>query len=411
MGAKNNKGRNSVTSLFSVVEFLPERDAEVFASVPAAPAVFSMFGDAGTEPYVSKTANLRRRLLRLLSPPSQNSKRLNLRDRVRAIQFTATGSDFESGLLLYRTLRQVFPLTYSKRLRLRPAALVRLILENEYPRVSVTTRISTLRGRSLYYGPFASRNAAEKFADDALDFFKMRRCTDDLHPDPAFPGCIYSEMKMCLAPCFQGCTDAEYHDEVGRVRDFLDTQGHSLVRVITSQRDQASADLEFEKASATHLRLEKLATVLAQLPEIVRRIDQLDGLIIQPSAVPDSVALFRIERCRLNGPVVFDLQHQSPGQSSKPQSMESRLTAALAALSPLASCAAQETMEQLAYLKRWYFRTSRVGEVFFADENGEFPLRRIVRGISRVFKGEKAGPELRDVAHDYWINRGKAAER
>ena len=52
----------------------------------------------------------------------------------------------------------------------------------------------------------------------SLDFFKMRRCIDDLHPDPAFPGCIYSEMKMCLAPCFKGCTDSDYADEVKRVR-------------------------------------------------------------------------------------------------------------------------------------------------------------------------------------------------
>ena len=54
--------------------------------------------------------------------------------------------------------------------------------------------------------------------NDSLDFFKMRRCVDDLHPDPAFPGCIYSEMKMCLAPCFKGCTDERYADEVKRVQ-------------------------------------------------------------------------------------------------------------------------------------------------------------------------------------------------
>jgi hypothetical protein len=51
-----------------VLEFTPERDAEIFAAVPAAPAVFILRGDGG-EPYVSKTANLRRRLMRLLSPP------------------------------------------------------------------------------------------------------------------------------------------------------------------------------------------------------------------------------------------------------------------------------------------------------------------------------------------------------
>ncbi len=377
---------------------------------PAAPAVFVLRGEAGTEPYVSKTANLRRRLMRLLGPPEQATKRLNLRERVRMIEYAATGSDFESGLVLYRALRQEFPKTYGKRLRLRPAPLVRLILENEYPRAAVTTRIATLRGRSLYYGPFATRAAAEKFANDSLDFFLMRRCTDDLHPDPAFPGCIYSEMKMCLAPCFKGCTDEQYREEVERVREYFDTRGQSLMRELGVRRDEASAALEFEQAAALHARTEKLAPVVQQLPEIVRRIDQLGGLLVQPSAEADSVALFRVEAGRLNGPVQFALQHKSAERAGKPQSMEARVIEALAALPPLAAATAPETMEELAYLKRWYYRTSKVGEIFFTDHKGELPLRRVVRGISRVFRGEKPAGDLSETACDYWVNRGRAAE-
>ena len=390
-----------------VLEFVPERDAEVFASVAEAPAVFALRGEPGTEPYASKTTNLRRRLLRLLSPALPNSRRLNLRARVRSVEYALTGSDFESGLLLYRLLRQEFPKTYARRLHLRPAPLVRLLLENEYPRATVTARMATLRGRSLYYGPFFTRTAAEKFANDALDFFKIRRCCEDLHPDPAFPGCMYSEMKMCLAPCFRGCTDAEYRAEVDRVRAFLDTRGQSLLRALAAQRDQASAALEFESAAALHARLEKLTSVLAQLPEMVRRIDRLDGLVVQPSAEPDSVALFRVEAGRCNGPIQFNLQHpgvsssrgaaeseRKPAERRRPQSMESRLTETLAAVPLLVPGVALETAENLAYLRRWYYRTTQVGEVFFTDEKGELPLRRLVRGISRVFRGEKPEAEL-----------------
>jgi hypothetical protein len=67
-------------------------------------------------------------------------------------------------------------------------------------------------------------------------------------------------------------------------------------------------------------------------------------------------------------------------------------------------------MEHLAILKRWYYRSSKLGEIFFADENGELPMRRIVRGISRVFRGEKPAAELSETARDYWINRGREAE-
>jgi len=379
------------------LDFIPSQDEEVFSVVPVAPAVFLLRGeDPQSEPYVSKTANLRRRLQRLIGLPTERSKRLNLRDRVRWIEFTPTGSDFESGFRLYRLLRLVFPNTYSSRLRLRFAPLIKLHLENEYPRASLTARLGRLNGRNLYYGPFASRAAAEKFMNDSLDFFKMRRCVDDLHPDPAFPGCIYSEMKMCLAPCFKGCTDAEYHSEVARVQAYFGSGGDSLVREISAQRDQASVDLRFEDASAVHARLEKLKPVLGQLPDIVREINQLSGLVVQPSAAAGSVALFRIDAGRISGPGTFFIQ--SP-EHSKSQSMESRVEEAVAAIALAESRTSLETMEHLAILKRWYYRSSRVGEIFLADGKGELPMRRVVRGIARVYRGEKqqtAVPELNE---------------
>jgi excinuclease UvrABC nuclease subunit len=374
------------------IEFHPEADAEVFSAVAAAPAVFLLRGEhAHSEPYVSKTANLRRRLQRLLSAPEERTKRLNLRDRVRWIEYTLIGSDFESGFVLYRILRAAFPKTYSNRLRLRFAPLVKLHLENEFPRASITTRLGPISGKNVYYGPFASRVAAEKFMNDALDFFKMRRCVEDLHPDPKFPGCVYSEMKMCLAPCFRGCTDDEYRAEVVRVEDFLDSRGESLKRQMSAERDDASAKMEFEAAAAIHARLDKLTPVLQQLPEFVRRIDQSRAVIVQRFVQPESVALFRVDGGGLAGPLEFPI---SGAEHTKSQSMEARLQAALTAFPAAKPASAIERMEHLAILKRWCYRGTRTGEIFFADAKGELPMRRLVRGIGRVYKGE--APEKRN---------------
>ena len=384
------------------IEFRPESDADIFSAVAAAPAVFLLRGeDANSEPYVSKTTNLRRRLQRLLSAPEERTKRLNLRHRVRWIEYTLTGSDFESGFVLYQILRVAFPKTYSNRLRLRFAPLVKLHLENEFPRASVTTRLGRISGKNIYYGPFASRVAAEKFMNDALDFFKMRRCVDDLRPDPTFPGCIYSEMNMCLAPCFRGCTDDEYRAEVLRVEAFLDSRGESLKRQLSAERDGASAKMEFETAAAIHARLDKLTPVLQQLPEFVRRIDQAHAVIVQKSVQNSvqksehavSVALFRVDGGAIAGPLEFPI---SDAEHTKSQSMEARIQAALAEFPAAKLASAIERMEHLAILKRWCYRGSRAGEIFFADAKGELPMRRLVRGIGRVYRGE--APETVSIA-------------
>src|SRR5205807_3722182 len=198
-------GFHSASAIIGVVQpipFDPAHAAEFLAALPAAPAVFTLRGEPGSEPYIAKTADLRRRLTRLLGEPEPGSKRLNLRQRCRKIEYTLSGSDFESSFLLYQLLRREFPNDYRDRLKLRFAAVIKFDLENPYPRAYVTRRIAKLPGRtrSRYYGPFPSRAAAEKFLNDALDFFKLRRCDFELNPDRSFPGCIYSEMKMCLAP-------------------------------------------------------------------------------------------------------------------------------------------------------------------------------------------------------------------
>jgi hypothetical protein len=221
----------------------------------------------------------------------------------------------------------------------------------------------------------------------------MRRCVDDLNPDPKFPGCVYSEMKMCLAPCFKGCTDDEYRAEVVRVEDFLDSRGESLKRQFSAERDEASTKLEFEAASALHAHLDKLAPVLQQMPEVVHRIDQMKALMVQRSSQPECVALFRMDAGAIAGPLEFPI---SSREHTKSQSMEARIQAALSALPASEPSGTIERMEHLAILKRWYYRGSRVGEIFFADANQELPMRRIVRGISRVYRGE--APETAPVA-------------
>ena len=369
------------------LEFTPQRDQEIFAAVPSAPAVFLLRGhDESAEPYVSKTANLRRRLQRLLGPVDERTKKLNLRERVRVIEYSATGSDFESGFLLYRVLRETFPKTYAKRLRFRFAPFVKLHLDNAYPRASITARLGRLKPEAPSYGPFPSRVMAEKFMNDSLDFFKMRRCVEELKPDPSFPGCIYSEMKMCLAPCFKGCTDTEYSTEVAHVEKYFDSGGQSLERQLAAERDGASANLAFEDAAALHARIEKVHSVTSQLPEIVHRLDRLDALMIQPSHEKDAVAFFRVHSGALFGPVLFSIE---PKEHAKSQSMESRIEEALAGAPAAVAKSSTELMEHIALLKRWYFRSSRIGEIFFADDHGDLPMRRIVRAISRVYRGEK----------------------
>jgi hypothetical protein len=132
------------------------------------------------------------------------------------------------------------------------------------------------------------------------------------------------------------------------------------------------------------------------MPEVVHRIDRLSGVMVQRSASPESINFFRIDAGSIFGPASFAIQ---PAEHTKSQSMESRVQEALALFPAPNTSTTLEIMEHLALLKRWYYRSSRLGEIFFADEKGTLPMRRLVRGISRVYRGEKSEMDAPRLIH------------
>jgi excinuclease UvrABC nuclease subunit len=420
------------------IPFEPANPKEALEQLPRAPAVFALYGaEARDEPYIGRTPNLRSRLERLLQPSAKHPRRLQLAGRVRRIAWRLTGSEFESLLAQFSLLEEIYGAKALERMHLRAPAFVRFLGGNPYPRIVVTHKPGQ-READWAYGPFASRAAAERFADEALKLFLLRRCTDDLNPDPSHPGCVYSEMKMCLAPCYKGCTDERYAEESAAVQGFLATRGESKLVVLRSERDAASANLAFEDAAALHAQVQKVEAVRALAPELVQPMSKLRAAVLQTSANPDEVAVFLFERGRLRGPVMFStigmrIQNEQSGSSSLfaqpmalepvpdetgvmeqgsgisprpaevgvaahtkvPRTMlEARMETVLAELEKDKG-APSATIRQghLALLKRWYYRpeVKREGEVCFPDD-GHWPIKSMLRSAGRVAAKALAHP-------------------
>ncbi|SEG48445.1 hypothetical protein SAMN05421819_3183 [Bryocella elongata] len=275
------------------VAFDPEDAERILRQVPAAAGVFALRGaDASAEPYLTRAADIRRRLKRLLAPPELSadsgqpvlSKRLNLRNKVRFIEWTRTGSEFESVLVLYCATRSTFGAEAArKRLRLHAPYFLRITQTNAYPRVYATNKLSK-RSLAEFIGPYPSRAAAERHCDAVLELFKLRRCYEDLAPYPDHPGCVYGEMGKCLRPCQQACTDADYRAEADKVAAFFTTRGESMLTRLAADRDAASEAMDFERAAALHAQYEKARAAANLADEIVRPAPDLRALIVQKAA-------------------------------------------------------------------------------------------------------------------------------
>ncbi len=414
------------------VEFLPEQSQEILRGVPANPGVFALRGArAEDEPYLTRTANLRRRMARLLAPPDAVdeagrpvlSKRLNLRERVTRIEWTATGSEFESHLVLYCATAAEFGYEAArKRLRLHAPAMLRMAAENEFPRVYVTNKLSK-RGLGRMVGPFASRAAAERYCDEALNLFKLRRCHEDLVPAAEHPGCVYGEMNKCLRPCQQACSAEEYAAEGAAVWGFLKTRGQGMLHEIEVERKRASAAMECEQAAELHAQWQRVKAVAALAEEIVRPVPELRAVIVQRAhGDAEEAAVFLVRGGCITGPermsalgvravreqtsvgsslfaqplmlqaVPLDAGTEETSTMDSPEERSARVLAVLEERAAAKHGDLLETGDHLSLLRRWYYRPEkqRAGEIFFPKDDGSWPVRRILRGAARVVIGEPA---------------------
>jgi excinuclease ABC subunit C len=407
-----------------VVDFAPEGADEILRSIPAQPGVFALRGPRAEDaPYLTQTTDLRRRMRRLLDPPESQSKRLNLREKVARIEYCVTGSQFESSLILYDATSTLFgPIEARRRLKLHTPYFLRMTMENAFPRVYSTNKLSK-RGLAQMYGPFPSRLAAERYCDAVLDLFKLRRCYEDLEPYPEHPGCVYGEMGKCIEPCKQACTPEQYAAEAAAVKKFFDTRGESMVIEIGLAREEASSGMQFEKAAALHAQWQKVKAAQALADWLVRPVPKLHAVIVQKSAPeeehPDHAALFLLEGGCLFGPERLSTlgvravrEQTSVGSSlfaqplmlqaiplqgeatisntvNSPEDRASHVLAALEKKSGKPNDLAHLS-DHLSLLRRWYYRPERqrIGEIFFATEDNTWPIRKILRGAARMVIGD-----------------------
>jgi hypothetical protein len=132
-------------------------------------------------------------------------------------------------------------------------------------------------------------------------------------------------------------------------------------------------------------------------PDLVRRIENLDAVILQRATKEQTVALFAIQGGRLVDPFWLHF-----GETGRPTSAEEtvrdylqKVTDTRATANPNNRQNAAELSEHLSLLARWFFSNPREGEIFFRQQ--DWPYRKILRACSRLLAPkEEATPKTDD---------------
>ncbi|MEO0651172.1 MAG: excinuclease ABC subunit UvrC, partial [Planctomycetota bacterium] len=228
--------------------------------VSTRPGVY-LFKNAAEEVlYVGKARNLRQRLFSYRRPGGDGRLGVWFLEReAESVETIVTRTESEA-LLLEDTLIKQHKPPYNVRLKDDKSFLmIRVDLDERFPRLKFVRAHSPdqqkAKGRSRYFGPFASSRAVRRTMSDLHRVVPLRDCTDSVLDNRSRP-CLKHQIGLCSAPCVGLIESSEYEELVKRGMAILAGDTGDLERDLEQRMAAAAEALEFELAAQWRDRLQ-----------------------------------------------------------------------------------------------------------------------------------------------------------
>lgn len=236
--------------------------AEELARLPEGPGVYLMKDASGAILYVGKAKNLKKRVRQYYLGTDTRAMIPLLTERTHFIDTVLVSSEKEALLLENTLIKQHWP-HYNALLKDDSSFCSLRISNHEWPSCEIVRLRSVPTDRAQYFGPYPSASAARTALDLIQQLFPLRRCSDRELASRTRP-CILYDMKRCLAPCVDRCTQEEYDKVVQQVERFLQGKDQAVLQSLREERDLAAENLDFEQAHRLQQILQSLEQVFEE---------------------------------------------------------------------------------------------------------------------------------------------------
>ena len=219
---------------------------------PTTPGVYLMKDRLGRVIYVGKAVNLRSRAGSYFNSAAAGDRRIaDLVPEIADIDFIATDSEVDALLLEARLVKDVQPRFNQELKDDKTFPYLQITLNEDFPRVEFTRKPKT-KGVKLY-GPFTSAKRLRGAIAVLQRIFRFRTCGLDIIETEEkwrwFRPCLLASINQCTAPCNLRISQADYREDIRRLRLFLDGHKQELMNELRESMQAASKELKFEKAA------------------------------------------------------------------------------------------------------------------------------------------------------------------
>jgi excinuclease ABC subunit C len=216
---------------------------------PDQPGVYLMKDDKGAVLYIGKAKNLRARLKQYFAEYGDQREMVPyLVSQVMAID-TIIALTEKDALILENNLIKLHKPKYNVLLKDDKTFVSLVVTRHKWPMIRLVRYKGKPKNDGSYFGPYTNALAARQTFDLISRLFPLRQCSDGELASRDRP-CLLYDIKRCIAPCVNKCTEEEYDKHVTAAMRLLKGQDKEVLKELQRAMEAASESLEFEKAGA-----------------------------------------------------------------------------------------------------------------------------------------------------------------
>lgn len=278
---QDTKGLDGLTGMELISEFVKH--------LPNAPGVYRMFNNKEDVLYVGKAKSLKKRVASYAKSGGHSNRIAKMINETANMEFVRTRTETEALLLEANLIK-----------RLRPRFNVLLRDDKSFPYIVVTDEhkapaVFKHRGARLktrqYFGPFASAGSVNRTLNAMQRAFLIRTCTDSVYESRTRP-CLLYQIKRCSAPCTGEISLEDYQGLIKDSKAFLSGKSSSVQTSLSKQMQEASENMDFERAAIYRDRLSALSMVQGHQGINPSNVDEADVFAIEQIGGINCVQVF-----------------------------------------------------------------------------------------------------------------------
>ncbi len=259
---------------------------EQLRSVPNEPGCYLWKNAKGEILYVGKAIDLRSRMTQYVTGQDEREKIPLMMEQVASFDYIVVNNETES-LVLEKNLIQQYHPPFNVDYRDNKSYPYIAITQGElYPGIKYTREKH--RGNTRYFGPYTDARAARETIDtvrrivpicssNCAEYRKLcRNLANGRWPKSDDKACFEYHIGKGLGPCCAAISPEQYKPYVERVERFLSGQRDEFVNELTSEMNQAAADLDFEHAARVRDRLEAIQALQERQKAVLSRPINID---------------------------------------------------------------------------------------------------------------------------------------